>query len=284
MKLLGRFVFGLLVLLAGMNVFLYSYVDMTMSYLLKYGNLAVKEDRSDAFFSSTYLYYSEDMLIDTQIEGDYDFRLVVYTGSNSRENQLQVRIENKEGLTLPQNYVIRLFLEDDQKNDIIFYDVSSKLWKASYIDMKSILKDQADYLSILDLQIIKIETEIVDDEPTKVETILYDYDGLILVDKADMDIIALSKVNSPDMMRNLGYRQGVDHDFFGEYQFILWRNMAVFMVIVGAITYLLFFRKRKAKNHSYVPTAQTPVKGNLNMKQIEKVKAVDEPKKTNPQK
>lgn len=275
MKFIGRFVFGLLVVLAGMNIFLFSYVDMTMSYLLKYGNLAVEEDRSDAFFNSTYVYYSENLLINETITGDYDFRLVAFTGSNSSENQLQVRIENKNGLEMPKDYTIRLFLEGDEKKDIPFYDTASKLWKASYIDMKSILKDQKEYKDILDLQIIEFKSVKTDGETEKVETILYDYEGTLLIDNEDMDIIGLSNENTPDMMRLLGYRKGTVHDFFKEFQGILWRNMIIFMIIVGFITWLVFFRKRKPKAQGFVPVNNTPIKENLNVRAIEEVKAVD---------
>lgn len=283
MKFIGRFVFGLLVVLAGMNIFMFSYVDMTMSYLQKYGNLAVEENRSDAFFNSTYIYYQENLLIDETITGDYDFRVVAFVGSNSQENQLQVRIENKDGLEMPKDYTIRLFLEGDAEleipfyeQDIPFYDTASKLWKASYIDMKAILKDQKDYRDIIDLQIIKFEKVTVDGETETLETILYDFDGTVLVESEDMDIIGLSEVNTVDMMRLKGYRRGSVHDFFQEFQMILWRNMIIFMVIVGFITYLLFFRKRKSKAQGFIPVSNQPTKENLNVKAIEEVKAVDE--------
>ncbi len=275
MKFLGRFVFGLLVMLAGLNVFLYSYVDMTGGYLLKYGNEAIKED-SDLFFRSIYGYYSENYLIDEQITGDYNFRLWVFVGSNTTENHMRVQIENADGLILPDNYFIRLTLPEDETVDVYFQDTKSDLWHASSINLKALLADQEAYIDILDLQIIESKQVTTGDETETVETILFDYSGSLLLSKDNMDIILLTKTNTEAQMLALGYMKGIEHDFFKEFQYILWRNAGIFIVVVGLITYLLFFRKRGYKTHSVINSKEPVIRENLNTKVIEEVKAVDE--------
>lgn len=275
MKFLGRFVFGLLVMLAGLNVFLYSYVDMTGGYLLKYGNEAIKED-SDLFFRSIYGYYSENYLIDEQITGDYNFRLWVFVGSNTTENHMRVQIENADGLILPDNYFIRLTLPEDETVDVYFQDTKSDLWHASSINLKALLADQEAYIDILDLQIIESKQVTTGDETETVETILFDYSGSLLLSKDNMDIILLTKTNTEAQMLALGYMKGIEHDFFKEFQYILWRNAGIFIVVVGLITYLLFFRKRGYKTHSVTDSKEPVIRENLNTKVIEEVKAVDE--------
>lgn len=275
MKFLGRFVFGLLVMLAGLNVFLYSYVDMTGGYLVKYGNEAIEEG-SDLFFRSIYGYYSEDYLIDEDITGDYDFRLWVFVGSNSTENHLRVQIEQPNGLDLPDNYFIRLILPDDEKVDIYFQDTKSDLWHASSINLLALLSGQEAYIDILDLQIIESEQVTTGEETQTVETILFDYSGTLLLSKDNMDILLLSKTNTEDQMLALGYIKGIEHDFFKEFQYILWRNVGIFVVIVSIITYLLFFRKRKYTPRSVTTSKEVITRNNLNTRVIEEVKMVED--------
>lgn len=275
MKFLGKFVFGLLVMLAGLNVFLYSYVDMTGGYLLKYGNEAIEEG-SDLFFRSIYGYYSEDYLIDEEITGDYEFRLWVFVGSNTTENHLRVQIENQDGLALPDNYFIRLTLPEDEIVDIYFQDTKSELWHASSINLKALLADQDAYIDILDFQLIESEQVTTGEETETVETILYDYSGTLLLSKDNMDVILLTKTNSEAQMLALGYIKGIEHDFFKEFQYILWRNAGIFIVVVGLITYLLFFRKRGYNTHSVTNAKEPVIRENLNTRVIEDIKSVDE--------
>jgi len=275
MKFLGRFVFGLLVMLAGLNVFLLSYVDMTAGYLLKYGNQAVEED-SDLFFRSIYTYYENDYLIDETIVGDYDLRMIVFVGSNTAENHMRVQIQNKAGLVLPDNHFIRLIFADDEKVDVYFQDTKSDTWHASSINLKALLKDQTDYVDIIDLKWIMTEDVTVDNQTEVVETVLYDFDGALLLAKEDMDIIKLTETNTEAQMLALGYVRGTVHDFFGEFQYILWRNVAIFLVVVGLISYLLFFRKRGYTTHSVINSKEPVIRENLNTRVIEEVKAIDE--------
>lgn len=275
MKFLGRFIFGLLVMVAGLNVFLFSYVDMTASYLLKYGNQAI-EAESDTFFKSIYGYYDNNYLIDEDIDGDYDFRLWAFVGSNTTENHIRIQIENKAGLELPENYFIRLTLTGDETVDVLFQDTQSKYWHASSLNLKALLAEQESYIDIIDLQLIKTEEVTTNDETETVETILYDYPDTLLLAAADMDILALTENNTEAQMLALGYTKGTVHDFFKEFQFILWRNIAIFIVIVGLLTYLLFFRKRRYTTHSVINSKEPVVRENLNIKAIEEIQAVDE--------
>lgn len=275
MKFLGKFVFGLLVMLAGINVFLYSYVDMTGGYLLKYGNEAIEEG-SDLFFRSIYGYYSEDYLIDEEITGDYEFRLWVFVGSNTTENHLRVQIENQDGLALPDNYFIRLTLPEDETVDIYFQDTKSELWHASSINLKALLANQDAYIDILDFQLIESKQVTTGEETETVETILYDYSGTLLLSKDNMDVILLTKTNSEAQMLALGYIKGIEHDFFKEFQYILWRNAGIFIVVVGLITYLLFFRKCGYNTHSVTNAKEPVIRENLNTRVIEDIKSVDE--------
>lgn len=275
MKFLGRFIFGLLVMVAGLNVFLFSYVDMTASYLLKYGNQAIEQE-SDTFFRSIYGYYTQDYLIDEEIDAEYDFRLWAFVGSNTTENHIRIQIQNKAGLTLPENYFIRLFFENDVKVDVYFQDTQSKYWHASSLNLKALLADQENYVDILDLQLIESELVTVGNETETVETILYDFDGTVLLSKDDMDVLTLAEENTEAQMLALGYVKGTVHDFFKEYQYILWRNVAIFVVIVGLLTYLLFFRKKRYTTHSVINSKEPVIRENLNIKAIEEIKAVDE--------
>lgn len=262
-------------MVAGLNVFLFSYVDMTASYLLKYGNQAIEQE-SDTFFRSIYGYYTDDYLIDEQIDGDYDFRLWAFVGSNTSENHIRIQIQNKDGLTLTENYFIRLFFENDVKVDVYFQDTQSKYWHASSLNLKALLADQENYEDILDLQLIESEMVTVGNETEAVETILYDFDGSLLLSKDDMDVLALAEENSEAQMLALGYIKGTVHDFFKEYQYILWRNVSIFIVIVGLLTYLLFFRKKRYTTHSVINSKEPVIRENLNIKAIEEIKAVDE--------
>jgi hypothetical protein len=283
MKFLGRFIFGLLVMVAGLNVFLFSYVDMTASYLLKYGNQAI-EAESDTFFKSIYGYYDNDYLIDEDIVGDYNFRLWAFVGSNTTENHIRIQIKNKDGLTLPENYFIRLTLEGDETIDILFQDTQSKYWHASSLNLKAFLAEQSEYLDIVDLQIIESEEVTVDNDTETVETILYDFPGALLLASEDMDILALAEDNTEAQMLALGYTKGTVHDFFKEYQYILWRNVTIFIVIVGLLTYLLFFRKRRYTTHSVINSKEPVIRENLNTKAIEEIKSVDSDENNNPEK
>ncbi len=274
MKFLGKFVYGLLVMIIGLNVFLFSYVDMTSGYLLKYGNEAIEEG-SDLFFRSIYSYYADDYLIDETIDGEYDFRLWAFVGANTTENHLRIQIQNVEGLTLPEKYFIRLTLTGDETVDVYFQDTKSDLWHASSINLKKLLADQEDYLDIIDFQMIESEEVMVDDETETVETILYDFPGTLLLSKDDMDVLKLTETNTDAQMLALGYIKGIEHDFFKEYQYILWRNVAIFLALVGLITYLLFFRKRRYTTHSVIDSKEPIIRENLNVKAIEEIEALD---------
>lgn len=106
--------------------------------------------------------------------------------------------------------------------------------------------------------------------------------NLVEVDELNQEVLHTHELLSPETVNLADYDiTKVDAYKFNEYNSLVWRNMAIFGAIAAAITYLLFFRKRKSSKNVYTKQAVKPETvtkksdQNLNLKKISDVEQRD---------
>lgn len=284
MKLIGRIFFGFLVAYIGLNVYALSTFDMQTSYIKKYGEIAV-EANDQVFFKSLYDYYIDDNLIEAQLEDsvlEQSFDFYIFQGLAGGRNFLRVQASNVSGYDITNGIVIEFITEALEKNEaqvdvlvektfsLSLYQISENFMFGA-ADLKELREGQQDYF---DLVGIKIYALGVKDNDSDGKVLVYEAVDTPILAASDMNLV--EQLNTPldpnanpliyPEYQSLGLTRGVTHPYFGEFQFILWRNMAIFLGVVGLLTYVLFFRKKK----KHAPkTNEIFLKENLNSKVID---------------
>lgn len=287
LKLLGRLFFGFLVAYIGLNVYALSNFDMQTAYVKKYGNEAV-ENADQTFFKSLYDYYLDENLVevsDTYQETvlndenesevvTYSYNLYMFYGIAGGRNFIRVQMDDLSGYDYSKGIEVTFYVEGGNAFTLGLYDISDSFMFGA-VDLKKLYSPDGEtefYYNILDVKVYALG---VDDNGLNTKVKLYDFEGDVFLDKADMQLAeALTTPLDPNAddkvyptPESLGLTKGVAHNYFNEFQWTLWKNMAMYVVIIAFLTYLLFFRKKK----SYGTTKGSPVrfKENLNSKVIE---------------
>lgn len=111
--------------------------------------------------------------------------------------------------------------------------------------------------------------------------------NLVEVDSLDQVVLHTHTLLTPNNVALSDYNiakveAGLPEYKYNEYNWVIWRNMGIYALIFAALTYLIFFRKkRKGTKNVYVPEGikkDEPVKKqpqNLNLKQISDIKDRD---------
>jgi len=296
LKLLGRLFFGFLVAYIGLNVYALSNFDMQTAYVKKYGNEAV-EASDQTFFKSLYDYYVDENLVEvsdayqeTILNDDntsevvtYSYHMYMFYGIAGGRNFIRIQMDNMSGYDYSKGIEVTFYLEGGNAFTLALYDISDAFLFGA-IDLKKLYSPDGEtqfYYSILDVKVFALGQ---DDNGLATKVKLYDFDGDEFLNKADMQLAeALLTPIDPEAdetvlptPESLGLTKGISHNYFNEFQWTLWKNMAMYVVIVAFLTYLLFFRKKKTYGTS--GGSSNRFKQNLNSKVIEE-KDLDLPDK-----
>lgn len=287
MKLLGRLFFGFLVAYIGLNVYALSNFDMQTAYVKKYGDEAVMAS-NQTFFKSLYDYYLDDNLVevsDTYQETvlnestneseviTYSYNLYMFYGIAGGRNFVRVQMDSMSGYDYSRGIEVTFYLDGGNAYTLSLYDIS-KSFLFGAADLKKLYSPDGEsefYYNILDVKVFALGQDS-DGLLTRVK--LYDFDGDMFLAKEDMQLAeALNTPLDPEAEdktyptpESLGLLKGTTHNYFSEFQWTLWKNMGMYLVIVGFLTYLLFFRKKNKYGSSVSPVR---FKENLNSKVIE---------------
>ena len=260
MKFLGRLIYGLAVLMIGYTVYGFSAIDMQAKHVVKYGDEAIEAGEYEYFQKISEFYYGdafEQKKITTSVGS---FNLGFYVVNYQEQNVVMVIIDHLEGY-VEKN---RLRLEVTVKNlvdaekeestlELLIDNNLSKNWYLTTVDTKKVYEGQLEIQDIVDLKIY-----LIGEEPKKatgeevqeerVDLLMYDHDettGVFMTadymnlyaKRTDADGKTLDAVT----LEGLGIYASKGHSY-AEFQSILWRNIIIYIIIVVAITYLLFFR------------------------------------------
>ena len=271
----------------GLNVYGMSLFDMQRGYIRKYGNIAA-EAQDETFFKSTYDFYDDVNLLDVSVvptdESELGFNLQIFQAVAGKRNFLRIQMDHIVGYKRNVALMANIYLEGGRMKQIEIYTIkSTDLFSFGAVDLKTLYKPDGEsefYYDIVDVKIFAYG-KLDDGTETKVE--LYDFDGDMFLSKVDMQLAEElatpldpnAEVKTYPTPESLGLTKGVQHNYFAEYQWMMWRNMSIYVFIMAIIAYLIFFKKKKT-NVSFKQGPSQFVE-NLNIKTIEEVKAIDKP-------
>ncbi len=286
MKLIGRIFYGLLVALLGFNIYGLSLYQMEVEAVTKYGNKAVLEE-DNTFFKNMFDFYTEDYVLEhKEVKSETNpvgYSVYVFQGIANETDYVRFQIQAMEGFKYDKGLELSLVVEgqtDPIKYKLIEYDTFAYV----NLQLNSIVStEEKAFKDLIDFQVIASYSEKVDDKTETKSSVIYDFDGVLLLDKENMNL-SNELVTPVDPAaetpvyptpESLGLVEAVRINHFKEFSKILWRNMLFFLFAVVFVTYLVFFRKKKP----YVRRPQKPeviINNNINARTITSVSETDE--------
>lgn len=286
MKLIGRIFYGLLVALLGFNIYGLSLYQMEVEAVTKYGNKAVLEE-DNTFFKNMFDFYTEDYVLEhKEVKSETNpvgYSVYVFQGIANETDYVRFQIQAMEGFKYDKGLELSLVVEgqtDPIKYKLIEYDTFAYV----NLQLNSIVStEEKAFKDLIDFQVIASYSEKVDNKTETKSAVIYDFDGVLLLDKENMNLSTeLVTPVDPDAEtpvyptpESLGLVEAVRINHFKEFSKILWRNMLFFLFAVVFVTYLVFFRKKKP----YVRRPQKPeviINNNINARTITSVSETDE--------
>lgn len=191
MKLLGRILFGFMVIVIGYYVFGISYQSRYNEFLVKEGSPAMSAEPKDYQFFRGFFenYRTEDVLsLEGETHGDYTYNLHAFIQSEGYYNRFTILLDgitNFEGRTLS----FKITTTNGSKEDSIF-KLSKDNWYLNWVFLDQLYDNQAyRFEDVLDLEIFIPATK------DKEKIIVYDYDETQgpLVKASEADILSVVK-------------------------------------------------------------------------------------------
>ncbi|MDY0210939.1 MAG: hypothetical protein RBQ91_06010 [Acholeplasma sp.] len=288
MKLVGRVFYGLLVAMLAFNIYGLSLFQMEYEAVDKYGSLAIEEN-DPSFFRNMFDYYEQEDLLHVletkDSESDIAFQLYLFKGVSNKMDFVRVQLDSLEGFDYDKGFEISVLLEGQTEWKNYKFVAHDKFYYLN-LALNNLLneKEPSGFIDWIDFKINAIYTDEVDGKKVELEKLIYDFDQPMVLTKAQMDVA--DKLYTPidpeaetpeyPTLESLLLVKSVKRNFFNEFSYILWRNMAIYAVGVVMLTYFVFFRKKLSMSKKI----KNPVvfKENINIKVIDSVKEVDETK------
>lgn len=191
MKLLGRILFGFMVVVIGYYIFGISYQSRYNEFLVKEGNPAMTAEPKDYQFIRGFFenYRTEDVLsLEGEVSGDYTYNLHAFIQSEGYYNRFTILLDditNYDNRTLG----FKITTTNGTKEDMIFR-LSKENWYLNWVFLDQLHENQMyRFEDVLDLEIYIPATK------DKEKVVIYDYDETQgpLIKASEADILSIIK-------------------------------------------------------------------------------------------
>ncbi len=235
MRTFGKIIFSILALFIGVQVFGFLNSVGTNKAIAKLADEAVvNEDYT--FFNSIFDYYKEEILLDVEENG---YKLKLFNVASSKSNIIIFLVEGVDKETVGAELIINVLLNGEQEagdGDLKPHAlaIGEENWHLQWLYLDNLYPKQEELEDIYQIKITDL----------KGETVIFDLSGDPLIKVSEFDII--SHVEAKDYESN-GIIKVEKRANLRLYSWYSWVGVLAYLLIIGVITYFIYFRKPKRR-------------------------------------